>query len=51
MKDKTFELKNFKDPLGSKVKDNVKTVVKGVVTVAIALPLIGAIAGMLGGSK
>lgn len=46
--------KEFKDPLGSKnsnFKETGKALIKGAVTLAIALPLIGAVSDILGGNN
>lgn len=48
-------LKNFKDPLKCNIfdssKKNIKSVAKGVLTLAIAIPLLIGISSLFGGNK
>lgn len=51
MKEDIFKMKNFKDPLKVNFKETTKEVVKGVVTLAIAIPLVVGISSIFGSSK
>lgn len=51
MKD-PLSIKNFKDTLSSKdTKENVKTIVKGVLVLGIGVPLLTKLSSLIGGSK